>query len=67
MNTLTYSSNDIHCDGCAASIVRAVSPLPGVHDVRVDVDAKTIQVDIEETTDPEQIKAAIDEAGFEIA
>jgi copper chaperone CopZ len=66
MNTLTLKSNDIHCDGCAASIVRAVSALSGVHDVKVDVDAKTISVDFEESADPDSIKEAIEDAGFAI-
>jgi copper chaperone CopZ len=59
---------DIECDGCANSIRRALARVPGVESVDVNVETKTVQVthDGEQTT-PDQIAAALDDAGFPIA
>jgi copper chaperone len=42
--TTTLSAPDIHCGGCANAIKNALGKTPGVSDVAVDVDAKTVTV-----------------------
>ena len=55
---------EISCDHCVAAITAAVSPLPGVESVVVDVDTKTVAVVGGEA---EAIGAAIEDAGYQLA
>jgi len=68
MQTTTFSAPDIVCGGCASSIQRALSGIPGVQNVQVDIEAKTVTV----THDPGQVPResladALDDAGFSVA
>ena len=58
----TYRVPDMCCDHCRNAIESTVSPLDGVSDVRVDLDAKTVTV---VGGDHAAIVAAIDTAGFD--
>jgi copper chaperone CopZ len=42
--TTTLSAPDIHCDGCANAIKKALGKTPGIADVAVNVEAKTVTV-----------------------
>ncbi len=64
MTTLTYSIPGISCDHCKMSIEGSVSKVAGVEKVDVSVEAKTVLV--EGTATDAVIRAAIDEAGYEI-
>lgn len=64
MTTRTYTVPAVHCGHCVDAITREVSPVPGVSDVRVDLDAKTVTVTGE--ADDAAVRAAIDEAGYEV-
>lgn len=65
METITLTAPDIECDGCANAIKKAVGALPGVSDVAVDVEAKTVTVTHDEKTAPaETVAAALVRAGF---
>ncbi len=61
----TYRVPDISCDHCKAAITEAVRPLDGVDSVDVAVDDKTVTVagDFDDTA----VRAAIDDAGYDIA
>lgn len=62
--TRTYSVPGISCDHCKRAIETEVSAVDGVSAVGVDVDAKLVTV----TGGPDDaIRAAIDEAGYDIA
>lgn len=65
MTTRTYSVPGISCGHCKAAIESELSPLPGVESAVVDIDSKTVTVtgDITE----ENVRAAVDEAGYEVA
>lgn len=65
MSTLTYSVPGVSCAHCKHAIESEVSQVAGVASVEVDVEAKTVTV----TGDPQEqeILAAIDEAGYEVA
>lgn len=65
MATVTYSVPDISCDHCKAAIESEVSGVEGVLGVTVDVAAKTVTV--EGTAADDALRAAIDEAGYEVA
>ena len=59
-----FSVPEISCDHCVAAITGAVSPLDGVESVVIDLQAKTVAVT---GGDPDEITAAIDEAGYDVA
>ena len=60
----TYSVPDISCEHCVNAITGALQPLDGVTSVAVDLDAKTVVV---VGGDHDQIVAAIDDAGYDVA
>jgi copper chaperone len=67
MTTMTISVPEIHCDHCMYSIEGALAPLPGVTSARVDVSARTVTVEVDETvTDREQLVAAIEDQGYDV-
>jgi copper chaperone len=61
----TYSVPGISCDHCKAAIEGEVGKLEGVARVEVDVDARSVTVD--GTAPDDAIRAAIDDAGYEVA
>ena len=67
MTTMTISVPEIHCDHCKHSIEGALAPLPGVASARVDISARTITVEVDETvTDREQLVTAIEDQGYDV-
>jgi copper chaperone len=60
----TYVVPDISCDHCKQAIEGEVAKLEAVETVRVDVEARTVEVEGDAT--PEDIRAAIEEAGYEV-
>ncbi|MDP7550738.1 MAG: cation transporter [Acidimicrobiales bacterium] len=62
--TRVYSVPDVSCDHCVQAITGQVTPIEGVTDLAVDLDAKTVTVT---GGDDAAVVAAIDEAGFDIA
>ncbi len=65
-DTITYAVPAIHCEHCAMSIREEVTEVPGVETVDVDLDAKTVKVSGDGVSD-ELVRAAIGEAGYEVA
>ena len=55
---------DISCDHCVRAIEGGVRPIPGVEDVEVDVESRTVTV---RGGDPVAVEAAIVDAGYTIA
>jgi copper chaperone len=67
MTTMTISVPEIHCDHCKHSIEGALAPLPGVASARVDVEARTVAVEVDETlTDRGRLAAAIEDQGYDV-
>lgn len=67
MTTMTISVPEIHCEHCKHSIEGALAPLPGVTSARVDISARTVTVEVDETaTDREQLVAAIEDQGYDV-
>ena len=64
--TTTYTVPGIHCAHCEQAITEEVSKVDRVVDVAVDLDAKTVSVSGDAISD-EAVRAAIDEAGYEVA
>ncbi len=59
-----FKVEDMTCGGCAASIKRAVSRVPGVSDVEANPSSKKVLVDASAEVSRETIVAAIQAAGY---
>jgi copper chaperone len=66
MSEVRYSVPEISCAHCVAAISGEVRKVPGVADVTVDVGAKLVTVH-GQTLDDTALRAAIDEAGYDVA
>jgi copper chaperone len=67
VTTMTITVPEIHCDHCKHSLEGAIAPLPGVRAARVDVEARTITVDVDESvTGRDRIVATIEEQGYDV-
>lgn len=53
------------CGGCANGVSKALKALPGVVDVAVDLAAKKVAISHESVAE-EQLRAAIEAAGFDV-
>jgi copper chaperone len=68
MTTKVLSVPDISCEHCERAIKGALEPLPGVRLVNVDIPARTVRVEFDETTvDVETIKAAVEDEEYPVA
>lgn len=67
MTTQTISVPGISCDHCKMSIEGAVSALDGIESVEVEIEPRTVNLSYDESTvGMEEIKAAIEAAGYEV-
>ena len=66
VTTSTYMVPGIHCAHCQRAITEEVSRVDGVTAVGVDLDSKLVTV-IGDAFSDEAVRAAIDEAGYEVA
>ncbi|MFJ8046319.1 heavy-metal-associated domain-containing protein [Kitasatospora sp. NPDC096147] len=65
-STVTYSVSGMTCGHCEKSVNEEVSALPGVTEVSADAKAGTVTVSSATPLDEEQLRAAVDEAGYEL-
>ena len=65
MTARLYSVPGISCGHCKAAIEGEVGKLAGVERVEVDVEARTVRVEGPATED--EVRGAVDEAGYEVA
>jgi copper chaperone len=64
---MTISVPEIHCDHCKQSIEGALARLPGVRSAVVDIDARTVTVEVDEArVDRAQLVAVIEEQGYQV-
>jgi len=63
----TYSVPGISCGHCKSAIEGEVGKVTGVDTVVVDVDAKTVAVASSDNVTDNEIRAAIDNAGYDVA
>ena len=61
----TYDVPAIHCGHCKSAIEGEVGKVSGVTSVTVDIDSR--RVTVEGSADDTAIRAAIEEAGYEVA
>lgn len=67
MSQTTYTVTGMSCDHCARAVNSEVSGLPGVTGVDVDVTSGQVVVASDVPIDDEAFRAAVEEAGYEVA
>ncbi|MEU3570822.1 cation transporter [Kitasatospora sp. NPDC036755] len=65
-STITYTVSGMSCGHCEKAISEEVSALAGVTEVSADSAAGTVTISSATPLDDEQVRAAIDEAGYEL-
>ena len=65
--TSTYTVSGMTCGHCAQAVTGELSALPGVADVQVDLASGAVKVTSEAPLTDEAVRAAVDEAGYELA
>ncbi|MEV6694440.1 cation transporter [Micromonospora sp. NPDC051196] len=66
MVTTTYQVKGMTCGHCVSAVSAEVGALPGVTDVAVDLAAGQVNVTSEQPLDENAVRAAVDEAGYEL-
>ncbi|GGR64896.1 MULTISPECIES: heavy-metal-associated domain-containing protein [Micromonospora] len=66
MVTTTYQVQGMTCGHCVNSVSTEVSALPGVTDVQVDLASGRVTVTSESPLDTDTVRAAVDEAGYDL-
>ena len=67
MSEQTYTVTGMTCGHCVASVTEEVSGIDGVTDVAVDLPTGAVTVTSTEPVDDADIRAAVQEAGYELA
>jgi copper chaperone CopZ len=67
MTEQTYRVPDIHCDHCVRAITAELTRLPGVACVAVDLTRKLVTVEHDGSVTEAQLRAGIEEAGYDVA
>lgn len=67
MTEATYSVSGMTCDHCVKAVESEVGRIAGVASVTVDLEGGRVTVRSDDPVDPDQVRAAVEEAGFEIA
>jgi copper chaperone len=66
-STSHFEVTGMTCDHCAMAVTRELSSLPGVREVRVSLATGDVAVSHDAPLDPEEVAAAVDEAGYQLA
>lgn len=67
METTTYRVTGMTCGHCVTSVTTEVTAIPGVTGVDVDLPGGTVTVRADRPIDRDAVRAAVDEAGYELA
>ena len=66
MTEATYSVTGMTCDHCVRAVTTEVGRVPGVASVSVDLAAGQVTLVSDAPVDPDAVRAAVEEAGFEL-
>lgn len=67
MSTVIVTVTGMSCGHCASSVREEVGSIAGVTAVDVDLASGTVTIDSEHQVEPEAIRGAVEEAGYELA
>ena len=65
--TNTYTVSGLHCSGCVASVSEEVQEIPGVEHVDLALESGALTITSAESVDDTAVKAAVEEAGYQLA
>jgi copper chaperone CopZ len=65
--TNTYTVSGMTCSHCVQAVTGELSSLPGVEDVQVDLTSGAVTVTSAAPLADSDVRAAVDEAGYELA
>lgn len=63
----TYNVTGMHCGHCVASVTEEVQEIPAVEHVDVVLETGVVTVTSSGPVDPAAVKAAVEEAGYQLA
>ena len=63
----TFTVTGMTCGHCAASVTEEISEIDGVQDVAVVVETGAVTVTSAEPLDEADVRAAVEEAGYQLA
>ncbi len=66
MTEATYSVSGMTCDHCVRAVEAEVGKVPGVASVSVNLESGRVTVFSEAPVDPAAVRAAVEEAGYEV-
>lgn len=66
MTTTDFTVKGMTCGHCVSSVSEEVGRIAGVTGVQVDLAAGTVSVTSAAPLDPAEVRAAVDEAGYEV-
>ena len=67
MSTATYTVVGMTCGHCVSAVTDEVSQVPGVATVDVDLTSGGLTVSSDSPVDDAAVRAAVEEAGYEVA
>ncbi|MFB9831253.1 heavy-metal-associated domain-containing protein [Actinoallomurus acaciae] len=67
MTTTQYKVKGMTCDHCVSAVTAEVGAIDGVTDVKVDLASGVVTVASATPLDDQSVRAAVDEAGYEVA
>jgi copper chaperone len=67
MAEMIYTVSGMTCGHCATSVTEEVGAIAGVTDVAVDLPAGTVTVTIYRELGADDVRAAVEEAGYQLA
>ena len=65
--TTTYTVTGMTCGHCVSAVTQEISAIDGVADVQVDLGSGAVTVTSDGPLSEEAVRAAVDEAGYELA
>ncbi len=66
-STTDYTVTGMTCAHCVASVTEEVEEIAGVTDVSIDLATGRLRVTSEAPLSDEQVQAAVEEAGYQVA
>ncbi len=66
-NQSDYTVTGMTCGHCVASVTEEVQEIPGVTDVQVDLASGSLRLTSEQPVSDADVKAAVEEAGYQLA
>ena len=66
MTTTTYTVKGMTCGHCVAAVSGEITKLPAVTNVDIELETGAVTVTSNDSLDIDAVRAAVDEAGYEL-